>query len=141
MKLLIDTNVILDIALNRRPFIEHASLLWRLAEQKQIVACLSNTSITDIYYICRKYVGKETARDFISDLLDIFLILNIDVQGFRQALDSGINDFEDAVQYIVCLNNNCNALITRNKSDFDNKIRVFSPSELIEQLNPGFIQS
>ena len=54
MKVLIDTNIVLDIALNRKPFVEHASILWRLAEQKEITACLSNTSITDIFCIVRK---------------------------------------------------------------------------------------
>ena len=44
MKVLIDTNIILDIALNRKPFVEQAALLWRLAEQKAITACLSNTA-------------------------------------------------------------------------------------------------
>jgi len=49
VKVLIDTNIVLDIALNRKPFVEHASLLWRLAENKVITACVSNTSITDIF--------------------------------------------------------------------------------------------
>ena len=44
MKVLFDTNIVLDIALNRKPFVEQAALLWRLAEQKEIMACLSNTS-------------------------------------------------------------------------------------------------
>lgn len=62
MKVLIDTNIILDIALNRAPFVEHATLLWRLAEQKEITACLSNTSITDIFYIVNKHAGRQKAR-------------------------------------------------------------------------------
>lgn len=134
MKVLIDTNILLDVALNRKPFVENASLLWRLADQKEIVACLSNTSITDIYYICRKHSGKETARRFISDILDTFLLVDIDVQGFRQALNSDISDFEDAVQYTICIRNNCNALITRNKVDFGSKSNVLDPDELIDQL-------
>lgn len=55
MKVLFDTNVVLDIALNRRPFVEDASLLLRLAEQKEITACLSNTCITDIFYLINKH--------------------------------------------------------------------------------------
>ena len=67
MKVLIDTNVLLDIALNRKPFVEDAALLWRLAEQKEITACLSNTSITDIFYIVRKHAGQEKARAFVAE--------------------------------------------------------------------------
>ena len=107
MKVLIDTNIVLDIALDRKPFVEHAAMLWRLAEQKEITACISNTSITDIFYICKKHVGSDTARSFIADILDTFTLLDIDEQGFRDALNSDMKDFEDAVQYVICTRNGC----------------------------------
>jgi predicted nucleic acid-binding protein len=134
VKVLIDTNIVLDIALNRKPFVEHASLLWRLAENKVITACVSNTSITDIFYICRKHAGKDTARSFIADILDTFSLADIDKQGFRDALHSEITDYEDAVQYVICTRNGCDALITRNKADYGNKVNVLDPAELIEHL-------
>ena len=134
MKVLNDTNIVLDIALNRKPFVEHASLLWRLAENKVITACVSNTSITDIFYICRKHAGKDTAGSFIADILDTFSLADIDKQGFRDALHSEITDYEDAVQYVICTRNGCDALITRNKADYGNKVNVLDPAELIENL-------
>ena len=134
MKVLIDTNIVLDIALNRKPFVEHAALLWRLAEQKEITACLSNTSITDIFYIVRKHAGQEKARDFIADILDTFSLADIDEDGFREALGSGMSDFEDAVQYVICMRNGCDALTTRNKVDFGNRPNVLDPAELIERI-------
>jgi len=134
VKVLIDTNIVLDIALNRKPFVEHASLLWRLAENKVITACVSNTSITDIFYICRKHAGKDTARIFIADILDTFSLADIDKQGFRDALHSDIADYEDAVQYVMCMRNGCDALITRNKIHYGNKAKVLDPAELIEHL-------
>jgi predicted nucleic acid-binding protein len=134
VKVLIDTNIILDIALNRKPFVAYAALLWRLAEQKQITACLSNTSITDIFYIVRKHAGIEKARGLIADILDTFSLADIDEQGFREALNSDMGDFEDAVQYVVCTRNDCDALITRNKVDFGDRPNVFDPAELIEKL-------
>lgn len=134
MKILIDTNVILDIALNRKPFVEYAALLWRLAEQKEITACLSNTSITDIFYIVNKHAGQQKARNFIADILDTFKLADIDEEGFREALNSGMNDFEDAVQYVICTRNGCDALVTRNKGDFGDRPDVLDPAELIERI-------
>ncbi|MDK9718267.1 MAG: PIN domain-containing protein [Trichlorobacter sp.] len=134
MKVLIDTNIVLDIALNRKPFVEHAALLWRLAEQRVITACLSNTSITDIFYIVRKHAGQDKAREFIADVLDTFRLVDIDEAGFREALKSGMNDFEDAVQYVVCTRNNCNVLATRNKADYGNRPNVLDPEELLERI-------
>jgi predicted nucleic acid-binding protein len=131
---LIDTNIVLDIALNRKPFVEHAALLWRLAEQKEITACLSNTSITDIFYIVRKHAGQEKARAFIADILDTFSLADIDEEGFRQALNSDMTDFEDTVQYVICTRNGCDTLATRNKADFGDKPNVLDPAELIERI-------
>ena len=134
MKVLIDTNIVLDIALNRKPFVEHATLLWRLAEQGEITACLSNTSITDIFYIVNKHAGQEKARAFIADILDTFTLADIDEEGFREALGSDMNDFEDAVQFVICTRNGCDALTTRNKVDFGNRPNVLDPAELIERI-------
>jgi predicted nucleic acid-binding protein len=134
VKVLVDTNVVLDIALNRKPFVEDAALLWRLAEQGEITACLSNTSITDIFYIINKHAGQEKARAFISDILDTFTLSDIDEEGFREALGSGMADFEDAVQYIICTRNSCDVLTTRNKADYGDSDNVLDPAELIERI-------
>lgn len=134
MKVLIDTNIILDIALNRQPFVEQAVLLWRLAEQKEITACLSNTSITDIFYIINKYAGQEKARSFIADILDIFKLADIDEQGFREALNSDMKDFEDAVQYVIGMHNGCEVLVTRNKADYRGRPNALEPAELLELI-------
>lgn len=134
MKVLIDTNVVLDIALNRKPFVEPAALLWRLAEQREITAFLSNTSITDIFYIINKHTGQEKARAFIADILDTFTLADIDADGFREALNEDMADFEDAVQYVTCIQNDCDALVTRNKTDFGNRPNVLDPTELIERI-------
>jgi predicted nucleic acid-binding protein len=134
VKVLIDTNIVLDIALNRKQFVADAALLWRLAEQKEITACLSNTSITDIFYIVRKHAGQEKARAFIADILDTFSLADIDEDGFREALNSGMADFEDAVQYVIFMRNGFDALATRNKVDFGDRPNVLDPAELIERL-------
>jgi predicted nucleic acid-binding protein len=134
LKVLVDTNIVLDIALKRQPFVEQAALLWRLAEQKEIKACLSNTSITDIFYIVGKHAGQEQAREFIADILDTFSLADIDEEGFREALNSGMSDFEDAVQYVICTRNGCDWLATRNKNDFPDRPNVLTPAELIERI-------
>ncbi len=139
MKVLFDTNVVLDIALNRTPFVEHAALLWRLAEQKEIMGCLSNTSVTDIFYIVNKHAGKAKARGFIADILDTFKLVDIDEEGFRQALNEEIADFEDAVQYVICTQNDCDVLATRNKADYGDRPEVLDPAELIERIKAAGI--
>ena len=89
---------------------------------------------TDIYYICRKHTGQEAARGFISDILDTFSLADIDEDGFREALNTDMTDFEDAVQYLISMRNNCDALITRNKVDFGDRPNVLAPTELFERI-------
>ena len=134
MKVIVDTNILLDVVLNRKPFVEHASLIWWPAELKEIAVYVSTTSITHIYYIRRKHAGKEKARDFIADILSIFILAEIDESGFRDALDSNISDFEDAVQYAISKRVGCDSFLTRNKKDFGDKPNVLEPSEFISKL-------
>ena len=134
VKVLIDTNVVLDIALNRIPFVEDATVLWRLAEQKEITGCVSNTSITDIFYIVNKHAGKQKARGLIADILDTFKLLDIDEEGFREALNLDMADFEDAVQYAVSTRHGCDVLVTINKADYGERPSVLDPSEFIERI-------
>ena len=61
MKILIDTNVILDIALEREPFVKQAAMLLKAAQQYKIQLFMTATTVTDLYYITRKEKGKETA--------------------------------------------------------------------------------
>lgn len=127
MKLLFDTNVVLDIALDRSPFVEHAALLWRLAEQKEITACLSNTSVTDIFYIVNRHAGKEKARGVIADILDTFRLVDIDEEGFRQALAEDTADFEDAVQYVICTRTGCDVVGHEEQGRLRRKARGARP--------------
>jgi len=91
-------------------------------------------SITDIFYIVCKHAGKQQAREFIADILDTFSLADIDEEGFRDALHSGMSDFEDAVQYVICTRNGCDYLVTRNKADFGGGPNVLDPAELIEHI-------
>jgi hypothetical protein len=61
-------------------------------------------------------------------------LADIDENGFRAAINSDIDDFEDAVQYVISQKANCTLFITRNKSDFANKPDVFDPAEFIDKL-------
>ncbi len=100
MRILIDTNVILDIALGRKPFAEHAAMLFKTAHQQKIHMYMTATTVTDLYYITRKEKGKETALSFIGDLMRFLDVVSVDKNVILKALRSKLPDFEDAEQ--VC---------------------------------------
>lgn len=77
-KILIDTNVILDIVLDREPFAEHAVLLFKTAHEQRIHMFMTATTVTDLYYITRKEKDKATALSFIEDLIHFVDVISVD---------------------------------------------------------------
>jgi len=134
-KILVDTNVILDIALNRKPFYKEASELIILFEKHQITPYISATTITDIYYIAKRQKGHEIAINFISNLLEIFDIAEVDKGIIYNSIKSNFKDFEDAIQEYSAIKSNINTIITRNKPDFiKSKLKIYTPKEYLDKL-------
>jgi predicted nucleic acid-binding protein len=135
-KILLDTNVVLAIALNREPFVASASLLFDKIDEKNIQAFISASTITDIFYIISKSKGKLVARNFIEQIIEILDVIAIDKEVVKKAVLSDILGFEDAVQIKAVEINNLDLIITRNKIDFvKSNIPVFTPAESLEKLN------
>lgn len=134
MKIYLDTNILLDIALNREPFARDSILIWKIIEQKFVAGYISATTITDIHYICKKNIGNEKSKSFIRDILDIFEIIDADKECFYNALNSEITDFEDALQYEISIKNECDYIVTRNLKDFINIENVVTPDQMIALL-------
>ena len=134
MKILIDTNVVLDFAFNREPFASDAAEIFRHIEQKKISATVSASAITDIFYILHK--RKVDAFAFLKDFLLDIDVLGVDKMIIMYALYSGWTDFEDAVQAQVSIENHVDIIVTRNITDFEKlaNIKVLTPSELLLHL-------
>ncbi len=131
-KVLLDTNIILDIALNRQPYIKNSNLVIRKLLVRKSSIYITATTVTDIYYILRKTIGHQKALDFIKSLFTFLKILAIDAQIVMSALNSRLKDFEDAIQVEAAKMNNVDVIITRNKKDFINSdIEVFTPEEFL----------
>ena len=136
MRLLIDTNVILDVLLKRRPFFCDAAGVLKLAAQQGISEFVSASAVTDIYYIIRKmFQSKETARDLLRKLLTVVSIAAVSEREILEALESDWNDFEDSVQYAVAKLSNMDVIITRNKGDYkESQIPVWTPKEALNNI-------
>jgi len=133
--ILLDTNVILDIALKREPHFANSAEVLRSIEKHQIKSFLSATSINDIYYIARKDHGHKITIEFITNLIDIVDIAGVDKYIIINAINSEIKDFEDAIQHFAAIDTNCNIIITRNKSDFKNSgLQILTPEEFLIEI-------
>ena len=134
MRVLIDTNVVLDFVLNREPFAEGAATLFQYIEQQVFSAVVSASAVTDIFYLLKK--EKVDAITFLKDFLSAVDVLGVDKMIVMYALYSGWTDFEDAVQAQVAIENNIDAIITRNTKDYSQleRIQVLTPTELLQKI-------
>lgn len=131
MRLLIDTNVILDFLQAREPFVEPAAHLFERIDAGEIEGFITATSITNIYYIVRKMAGQEVARAAIAQLLCDLNICTVDLDVLERAIALDFQDFEDAVQYACAVVYDLDAIVTRDAAGFVNaEIPVIAPENL-----------
>jgi predicted nucleic acid-binding protein len=132
-KVFIDTDIVLDVALARKPFFSASKIVLAMAENNIIIGNISSNCIANIYYILRKTGGDSNARKFISNIVKYITIITIDHQNVLEALKSKFSDFEDALQHYSAVENQCEYIITRNIEDYKNsKIKVVLPEEFIK---------
>ncbi len=135
MKILIDTNIIIDVALEREPFFENSDRLLALAEKKAFDGYLSAASISDIFYIVCKDKGKYLAFEFLKYIISFCLIAMVNEMVIKNALVSNPKDFEDAIQYQTALSTGLDGIVTRNPKDYaEALISVFTPAELLATI-------
>jgi predicted nucleic acid-binding protein len=135
MKILVDTNILLDVLARRTPFFEDSAKVWSLIHEGAIEGFLAAISVNNLYYIIRKLRDKRTAESFVDDLLRDFEIVNLTKDVLKQARTLPGKDFEDAIQYFSAIQEGCEILITRNKKDFPSAgLQLLTPAEFLEKL-------
>jgi predicted nucleic acid-binding protein len=132
MKVLIDTNIILDILLAREPFLSLAKKLIHMIDHGEIQAYITANSITDIVYIIRKTYSLDEIRHAILSLLNQIDVIDVCRNDILAAFELGFNDFEDALQSSCAERARIEYIVTRNQKDFvKSKVAVIGLSEFL----------
>jgi predicted nucleic acid-binding protein len=119
MKVLVDTNIVLDVLLQRYPFFDYSRVIFELIEQKRITGCISSSAFTDIFYLTNKEIkNAETVYKAADKLSFVFIIAPVFESTIKSALALRWKDFEDAVQYMTAKENSVDYIITRNTDDY-----------------------
>ncbi|MEG5001719.1 PIN domain-containing protein [Microcoleus sp. B4-D4] len=132
MKVLFDTNVLLDAMLAREPFVADAAFLLNAVESGRIEGFMSATTVTDVHYLVgRQTKSSEAAIAAVTRLLALMEICAVDREILEQAIGLGLPDFEDAVQIACAIELELEAIVTRDVNGFaGSPISVLSPQEL-----------
>ena len=134
MKLLIDTNVVLDVLMQREPFCRTAAEVLNLTQRDDVREYVSASAITDIYYIANKQMkDRESVRDLLKRLLMVVSVAAVSEREIQNALNLAWGDFEDSVQYSVALMNEMDGIVTRNPNDYQEaNMRIWLPEQALE---------
>lgn len=117
-RILVDTNIIIDLLTKRREFYIPASELFTLADKKEIKLAISSLTFANIFYLLSKELNDEKAKEILRKFKLLVKILPMDDKIIDLSLNSGFKDFEDAIQYFTAIENNLEIIITRNLKDF-----------------------
>ncbi|MGE5582141.1 MAG: PIN domain-containing protein [Bacillota bacterium] len=139
MKVLIDTNIIIDVLAKREPFHATSAQILRLSETGRITAFISANSVTDIVYILRKYIPDKTVlTSIIQNLLSIVDVADILKTDILRAFELDFTDYEDALQARCAKRIKANYIITRNPPDFANSpVPALTPESFLKELDKG----
>lgn len=131
MRVLFDTNVVLDVLLDRQPHAPDAVQLFAHVERGAVDGLLGATTLTTIHYFARKEVGETGARGRIGMLLQTFAVAPVTRAVLEDALDLPFGDFEDAVLHEAARHAGAASIVTRNAADFAAAtLSIYTPAEL-----------
>lgn len=137
MKILVDTNVILDVLLDRAPFVDNSSVIMANIERRELAGMLCATTLTTIHYLACEAIGKHAGTEAITRLLQIYEVASVDQQVLLLALHGGFKDYEDAVLHAAAIKAGAEAIVTRNVKDFSaSELPVYTPEEFILRTSP-----
>jgi predicted nucleic acid-binding protein len=137
MRVLVDTNIVLDYLIEREPFMEDADALFETIASGQIQGYVAATTLTNIFYIVRRQTRSiERASLAVTETLTAMQICSVDRDILEAAFASNLRDFEDAVQLACAIAEDLDAIITRNPQDFTGAaLPILSASELLKSLS------
>ena len=132
-----DTNIIIDVLLEREPFAENSCKILSLCEEHRIDGFISASSVTDIYYLVRKHThSTDLAYKAVGKLLEIVKVCSVTNNDVLTAYQRKARDFEDCLVATCAKSIRCDAIVTRNKKDFEEfGICLLTPSELLQQIS------
>ena len=136
-ELFIDTDIIIDFLIDRKPHSREAAIIFTLIEQKKLRGYASSLTFSNLYYILRKIETHNKVISKLDSLSKMLNILKVEEQTIIKAINSGFHDFEDSIQYFCAIDNKkISVIITRNIKDYKNsEIPVMTPGDYLKTVS------
>jgi predicted nucleic acid-binding protein len=137
MKVFVDTNILLDVALQRAPHLADSDRVMKWCEAHPGYAFIAWHTVSNLYYLLEKQLDDAAAREFITTLVDVFEVVETGTAFVKHALHLPFTDFEDALQTVAAVAVGADVIVTRNKPDYaGSPIPVQTPGEFLASVAP-----
>jgi predicted nucleic acid-binding protein len=135
-KIFVDTNILVDLLADRKPFSKYAVEIFNASENKKVKLFTSSHSIATTYYLLKKFIDDSSLRKTLLGLIEYMTIIPVDTEVLTKGLRSKQKDFEDSIQiYCASTIEKIDCIVTRNVKDFKgSEILVLTPDELCSRL-------
>lgn len=117
-RVLFDTNVVLDVLLDRKPHAEASAAAWAAIETGRSEGLLAAHAVTTLHYLIRKELGASKARQILASILRVFAVAPVDNNVIHEAFELRLSDFEDAVTAAAARIAGCDYIVTRDPKGF-----------------------
>lgn len=135
-KVLLDTNIVLDVLLDREPWAGASAAVWASIETGVAEGLLAAHAVTTIHYLLRKETGNATAQKIVSSILGVLRVAPVDAQVLQDALQLPLGDFEDAVTATAAHSAGCDCIVTRDPKGFrGSPVRSLTPEAVLPILS------
>lgn len=135
MKILIDTNIILDVMCNRKEFVEDSLKVFKCCEVQKLKGYISALSIPNIVYIMRKQLDREQIKGVLATLTSLFSVIDLKESDLIKAAEMNFSDYEDAVQAVSADRIKADYIVTRNVKDYKNsRVSAVTPTDLFARM-------
>ena len=136
MKILIDTNIILDVLMEREPWAESAQAVLLAVAEEKAEGCITASTLTDIHYILRKHLkNREQLRQTLLGLITVVKVLDVTGADCEKAFELPMSDYEDALLAYCANRHKAGHIVTRNEKHFEGSpVPAISPENLLRML-------
>ena len=132
-RILVDTNIVLDLLAERKKFIVETQELFTLSDKNEVKLYVSSLTFANTYYILSQQMKMNNVRKVLRKFKILVEVLPMDDKIIDLSLESDFKDFEDAIQYYTAIENDISIIITRNLKDFKTaKIPVLTAKNYTE---------
>ena len=138
MRVVFDTNVLMDVLLDREPFADASAQVMDQVVRGKIIGLMVATTVTTIFYLASKEAGRLQARRQVEKLMALYEVAPVTRAVLEAALTSKSPDFEDAVLAEAALQAGAQAIVTRNLKDFvHSPVRAYTPKQWLAMASLG----